>query len=83
MAMGDAIGQASAMTGGYGNSYAQSVGQQAYQAQLDNLNDKVPELWQMAYDQYRQDGQDLYNQYAMLGEQENMDYGRHRDSMAD
>ena len=83
MAMGDAIGQASAMTGGYGNSYAQSVGQQAYQVQLDNLNDKVPELWQMAYDQYRQDGQDLYNQYAMLGEQENMDYGRYRDSVAD
>lgn len=83
MAMGDAIGQASAMTGGYGNSYAQSVGQQAYQAQLDNLNDKVPELWQMAYDQYRQEGQDLYNQYAMLGEQENMDYGRYRDSVGD
>ena len=34
MAMGDAIGQASAMTGGYGNSYAQSVGQQMYQKEL-------------------------------------------------
>jgi hypothetical protein len=83
MAMGDAIGQASAMTGGYGNSYAQSVGQQAYQAQLENLNDIVPELWQMAYDQYNQEGQDLYNQYAMLGDRENMDYGRYRDSMSD
>lgn len=83
MAMGDAIGQASAMTGGYGNSYAQSVGQQAYQAQLENLNDIVPELYQMAYDKYNQEGQDLYNQYAMLGDRENMDYGRYRDSMAD
>lgn len=83
MAMGDAIGQASAMTGGYGNSYAQSVGQQAYQAQLENLNDIVPELWQMAYDKHKQEGQDLYNQYAMLGEQENMDYGRYRDSVGD
>lgn len=83
MAMGDAIGQASAMTGGYGNSYAQSVGQQAYQAQLDNLNDIVPELYQMAYDKYNQEGQDLYNQYAMLGDRENLDYGRYRDSMAD
>jgi hypothetical protein len=83
MAMGDAIGQASAMTGGYGNSYAQSVGQQAYQAQLDNLNDIVPELWQMAYDKYNQEGQDLYNQYSMLGDRENMDYGRYRDTVSD
>lgn len=83
LAMGDAIGQASAMTGGYGNSYAQSVGQQAYQAQLENLNDIVPELYQMAYDKYNQEGQDLYNQYGMLGDRENMDYGRHRDKVSD
>ena len=83
MAMGDAIGQASAMTGGYGNSYAQSVGQQAYQAQLENLNDIVPELYQMAYDKYNQEGQDLYNQYSMLGDRENMDYGRYRDTVSD
>ena len=83
MAMGDAIGQASAMTGGYGNSYAQSVGQQAYQAQLQNLNDIVPELYAMAYDKYNQEGQDLYNQYSMLGTQEEQDYGRYRDQMSD
>lgn len=83
MAMGDAIGQASAMTGGYGNSYAQSVGQQAYQAQLENLNDVVPELYQMAYDKYNQEGQDLYNQFSLLGSQEDRDYGRYRDSVGD
>jgi len=83
MAMGDAVGQASAMTGGYGNSWAQSVGQQAYNAELQNLNDMVPELYQMAYDRYSQEGQELYNQYAMLGERENADYGRYRDSVAD
>ena len=83
MAMGDAIGQASAMTGGYGNSYAQSVGQQMYQKEMQNLNDIVPELYQMAYDKYNQEGQDMYNQYAMLGDRENMDYGRYRDSVSD
>ena len=83
MAMGDAIGQASAMTGGYGNSYAQSVGQQAYQAQLENLNDIVPELYQMAYDKYNQEGQDMYNQYGLLTDRENTDYGRYRDSVSD
>ena len=83
MAMQDTMGQASAMTGGYGNSYAQSVGQQAYNASLEQLNDVVPELYQMAYDRYNQEGQDLYNQYSMLGAQEDQDYGRYRDSVSD
>lgn len=79
----DAIGQASAMTGGYGNSYAQSVGQQAYQSQLDNLNDIIPDLYAMALDQYNREGQDLYNQYGMLADRENADYGRYRDMVSD
>lgn len=83
LAMADTMGQAAAMTGGYGNSYAASVGNQAYQQSLQQLNDVVPELYQMAYDHYNQEGQDLYNQYAMLGERENMAYGRYRDSVSD
>jgi peptidoglycan hydrolase-like protein with peptidoglycan-binding domain len=79
LAMGDAMGQASAMTGGYGNSYAQSVGQQAYNAQLENLNDIVPELYQMALDKYNMEGQDLMNRYGMVMDRENLDYGRHMD----
>lgn len=83
MAMADTMGQAAAMTGGYGNSYAATVGNQAYQQSLQKLNDIVPELYQMAYDRYNQEGQDLYNQYALLGERENADYGRYRDSVSD
>lgn len=83
LAMGDAIGQASAMTGGYGNSYAQSVGQQQYQAQLQNLNDIVPELYQMALDKYNMEGQELYNQYGLVADRENTDYGRYRDTVND
>ena len=83
LAMSDAIGQASAMTGGYGNSYAQAVGQQQYQASLDNLNDIVPELYAMALDQYNREGQDLYNQYGMVADRENLDYGRYRDTVSD
>ena len=82
MAMQDAMGQAAAMTGGYGNSYAATVGNQAYQAQLNNLNDIVPELYQMALDRYKQEGNEMYQQYAMLGEQENMDYAKYQDTLA-
>lgn len=81
MAMRDTMGQAAAMTGGYGNSYAQAVGNQAYQASLDNLNDIVPELYQMAYDRYNQERQDMYNKYGMLsGERENQ-YGLWLDGL--
>ena len=75
MAMQDTMGQAAAMTGGYGNSYASTVGNQAYQAQLNNLNDVIPELYQMAYDKYNQEGQDLYNQYGMLSDDRSTEYG--------
>ena len=75
MAMQDTMGQAAAMTGGYGNSYAASVGNQAYQAHLNNLNDVIPELYQMAYDKYNQEGQDLYNKYSMLSDDRNTQYG--------
>ena len=83
MAMADTMGQAAAMTGGYGSSYAQSVGQQAYQGQLDNLNDIVPELYQMALDKYNREGQELYNQYGLVMDRENTDYGRYRDTVSD
>lgn len=82
-AMMDTMGQAAAMTGGYGNSYAQTVGQQTYQGYLQQLNDRVPELYQLALNQYNQEGQDLYNQYGMYADRENQDYGRHRDSVSD
>lgn len=83
LAMMDTMGQAAAMTGGFGNSYAQSVGQQAYQAHLQELNEVIPELYQMALDKYNQEGQELYNQYSMLGAEEERDYGRYRDTVND
>ena len=75
LAMADAIGQASAMTGGYGNSYAATVGNQAYQGYLNQLNDVIPELYQMAYDRYNQKGQDMLNQIALLGTERDFGYG--------
>lgn len=76
MAMQDTMGQAATMTGGYGNSYAQNAGQQAYQGYLQQLTGKIPELYQAAYDRYAQEGQDLYNQYNMMANQDASDYER-------
>ena len=83
MAMMDTMGQAAQLTGGYGNSYAQSVGQQAYQGYLQQLNEVVPELYGMALDQYNREGQTMMDQYSMLAAQEDQAYGRYRDQVAD
>lgn len=81
MAMMDTMGQAAAMTGGFGNSYAQMAGQQAYQGYLQQLNEVVPELYGMAQDQYNQEGQQLLNQYSMLGDMRDAEYGRYQDAL--
>ena len=83
LAMQDTIGQASAMTGGYGNSYAATAGNQAYQSYLQKLNDVVPELYQMAYDKYNQEGEDLYNQASLYNTMYNTEYGQYRDAVSD
>ena len=75
-AMMDTMGQAAKLTGGYGNSNAQMVGQQAYQGYLQGLTDKIPELAQLAHQRYAQQGQDLYQKYGLLSGQEQQDYGR-------
>ena len=66
MAMMDTMGQAASMTGGYGNSYAQTVGQQAYQGHLQNLNNMIPELYQMALDRYNAEGDRLAMNFNLL-----------------
>ena len=62
-AMQDTMGQAAALTGGYGSSYAQSVGQQAYQSYLSRVDDVIPELYQLAYQKYQDEGNRLYKTY--------------------
>ena len=81
MAMMDTIGQASALTGGYGNTYAQNVGQQAYNQQLSQLNNIMPELYQMAFDRYAYEGQQLQDNLSMYMGLENQDYGRYQDTV--
>lgn len=79
-AMMDTMGQAAALTGGYGNSYASTAGNQAYQAYLQQLNDVVPELYGMALDQYNAEGDRLLTQYAMLGDMADDEYSKYMDS---
>ena len=79
----DALGRAAAASGGYGSSYASAAASQAYNSQMQSLNEVVPQLQQLAYEQYLANRQDEYNQLGTLTGLEDSDYSRYRDSMSD
>lgn len=81
-AMEDTMGQAAALTGGYGSSYAQAVGQQAYDRYLGELASLVPELQQAALAEYTQEGKALTDRYGLLRQQESAAYDRWQDTVA-
>lgn len=82
-ASADAMGQAAALTGGYGNSYAQQAGNQAYQQYLLNLYDRGTDFMNAAYQRYEGDRADRYNQLSALQGADQADYGKYRDTVAD
>ncbi len=78
-AMRDSMGKAAALTGGYGSSYGQAVGQQQYDQYLQSLGDVVPELYESAYQKWADEGDRLIQQYGMLTDREAQDYARYQD----
>lgn len=75
-AMQDTIGQASALTGGYGSTYATSAGNQAYNQFIEDAYNNLPEYYQMALEAYQMEGQELYNQFNMLSTADATEYQR-------
>lgn len=82
-AMKDTMAQASALSGGYGNTYAQSVGQQQYNSQMDNLSQKAIEYEQQAYNRYVGDREQQLNTINALQNLDNTEYSRNRDAIND
>ena len=81
--MQDTMANAAALSGGYGNSYAQTVGQQQYNAYMAELAAILPELEARAYDRWRDEGTDLYNQFQLTQGLDATDYDRYRDTVGD
>lgn len=78
-AMTDTMGQAAALTGGYGSSYSQAAGQQSYNNYLQQLSGLVPELYSMALERYTRQGQDLQSRFSLVQGMEQDAYGRYSD----
>ena len=77
------MGAAQAATGGYGSTYASAVGQQAYDSYMSQLSDKSLDIYDRVYQQYLNEGQELYNRLNMVNNQDSIDYGRYRDTVSD
>lgn len=83
MAMQDVMGQAAALTGGYGSSYASTAGNQAYQQYLGGLNDQLLNLQNNALARYEAEGNRLQNLLGNYQAQESTDYNRYRNQVSD
>jgi hypothetical protein len=63
LAMEDTVGQVSALTGGYANSYASTAGQAMYNQQMEGLNEKALDIYQLALQRYNMESDRLMGLY--------------------
>lgn len=75
-AMTDTIGQASALTGGYGSTYATSAGNQSYNAFIEDAYNNLPQYYQMALEAYQMEGDEMYRQFGMVSELDDKEFNR-------
>lgn len=75
-AMQDTIGQASALTGGYGSTYATTAGNQSYNAFIEDAYNNLPQYYQMAMEAYQMEGDELYRQLGMYTDADDREYNR-------
>jgi hypothetical protein len=81
-AMQDTLGQVSARTGGLASSYAGSASQQTYDNYMSALADKIPELKQLAYSMYQDEGNTQRANLEMLQALESGDYAKYQDLLS-
>ena len=81
-AMNDTLASAAAGAGGM-NSYAISAANQAQNYYNAQLGDKIPELYNLAYDMYLNDLDNKVMDLGLLNQMDETQYGRYRDTMND
>ncbi|MGN9097147.1 hypothetical protein [Flintibacter porci] len=81
-AMQDTLGQVSARTGGLASSYAGSAAQQTYDNYMAALEDKIPELRQLAYSMYQDEGDTQRANLEMLIALDQGDYAKYADLLS-
>ena len=82
LAMQDTLGQAAAMTGGYGSSYGQTAAQQAYRRQMSDRGDKASALYDKARAEYDRQGDADKEHYDLLLRRENSSQNQYKQNLA-
>lgn len=81
-AMKETMAEAAAGAGGM-NTYAITAAQQANSYYNSQLNDKIPQLYQLAYDMYLNDKESMVQDLGLLQNMDDRQYDRYRDTMND
>jgi hypothetical protein len=81
-AMRETLAEAASGAGGM-NSYAITAAQQANNYYNSQLNDKIPELYQLAYQMYLQDKESMVQDLGLLQDMDAAQYNRYRDTIND
>lgn len=81
-AMKETMAEAAAGAGGM-NTYAITAAQQANSYYNSQLNDKIPQLYQLAYEMYLQDKESKVQDLGLLQNMDATQYARYRDTMND
>lgn len=75
-AMTDTMAQASALTGGYGSTYATAAANGAYNNFIQDAYNNLPEYYQTALDTYNAETNNLYNKLGMYNTADQIEYDR-------
>ena len=81
-ATANAMGEAAAMTGGMPSSWAMTAASQAGDYYASQMADKIPELYEDAYNRYLQEYQMKLSDLSALRGLESDDYAKYRDQLS-
>ena len=79
LAMKNSMAQAATLSGGYGNSYAATVGNQVYQQGVADIMALAPEYYQAAYQRYRDEGDQMLQNISLAQSMDESEYQRWAD----
>lgn len=71
------------LTGGYPDTYVDSVAQQQYSNYMTEIGRLAPAFENLAYSQHMMENEDALKQASMLAELSDTEYGRYRDLIGD
>ncbi len=81
LALADAMGIASSLTGGYSNSYAHLAGQAAYADTMKTADEKIFDFYKEAYNRYSEETDNIEDRLEILLDMDDTEWDRYVDML--